>query len=929
MIDLLIIGLYLLVMLCISLYFGFRTKTMREYAVANKAYSTPILVSAIIGTTIGGYATIGLAGQAYQVGLLAVFVFLAFVSELLLIAKFLAPQIAQFPDAISPGDIMDHYYGPIGRFITGFAGTCKCVGVVAAQITAVGLLLQYFLEVPQIWAVVMGCTAVVLYSALGGIKAVTLTDIIQTVMVIICVLTLFNVGLLHVGGYQALFSSIPATHFDLWPNSTTALKYFSLILLGLLPMLDPSHLQRYLVAKDEQQLKTALRYSAFVNGLVRLMAAGIGLMALSLAPDLAPKMAFPHMIGLLQVGLKGFVIVGMVAVILSTGDSYLNVGGITFVRDFWKPLFKKPFSDRTELRLTQISTLFLGAIAIVVTMMVPSIFDIVIASRFLWVSLISVPLLAGLLGCRASRRTFISGLLAGGGCYTIWLLLFEKEWGVESIAVGFIANAIAFSILYRIETKKDRPTKNRTFPINFFKVRFFVNSFQHIQSYIPTWQGVLRFSSARTELHGAQYALFGCFACFNFFLPYMMWGNSIEALCPHATMMRFLGGFLCCFLCFNKGWPTWLRSYLPIFWHLTLLYSIPFLMTFVVLETNASWSSLNHMLLGLFLLGFLVDWMSFLVILALGVLLACAAFSCIDHLSSVTLDSDQVRWAIYMYSFAAAISMFFGRANAQSNLDRENISKAVGCAVIHELHTLLASLSILIGELQKDLVVLIQGYQLALQAKLFVKKIPEQRLMGFEELTKSIGSQVKLSLGTMAVFLNYLKEEAAKTPPELCSALQCLTLTLERYSFQNNSERKLVWLNIEQDFYFMGHQGVLMNMLFNLIRNALKQIHKAKKGNIKIWIETTSQGNEIHVRDTANGMTEAQLDKIFTPFSSGDQQGTGLGLYFCKQEMRRIHGDVLCRSVYGEFAEFILVFQEVSPDETNTLLSVSHHNSSH
>lgn len=919
MVDLVIIGFYLFVMLGISLYFGFRIKTMREYAVANKAYKTPVLVSAIIGTTIGGYATIGLAGQAYQIGLLAVLVFLAFISELLLIAKYLASQIAQFQEAISPGDIMEHYYGKIGRWMTGLAGTFKCIGVVAAQITAVGLLLQYFLGVPHILAVIIGCTVVVIYSAAGGIKAVTLTDIIQAAMVIVCVLTLFNVGLHHVGGYRALISAVPSSHFDLWPEPKTALKYFSLILLGFIPMLDPSHLQRYLVAKDDQQLKTALRYSAFVNGFVRLMAAGIGLTALVLAPELDPKMAFPHMIDLLPVGLKGFVLVGMVTVILSTGDSYLNVGGITFVRDTLKPLFKKPFSDHLELRLTQVSTLFLGILAIIVTLRVPNIFDMVIGSRFLWVSLISFPLLAGLLGFKASRRSFLFGMFSGMLSYAFWHLFFQKELGVESIVVGFMANAFVFLLTHAIETRKVS-SFNKAPCCKSHYWALFKSLPQVLREYKPIWPNILRFSSTRTELHGAQYSLFGFFACFNFFLPYMMWNHTNEALCFHVTIMRFFGGFLCCFLCFSQGWPSWLKRYLPIYWHLTLLYSIPFLMTFMVFESNASWSSLNNMLLGLFLLGLLVDWISFLTIFALGVLLACMLFSWVGELSGISFNSDQASWALYMYSFAAAIGMLFSRANAKGNSERVNISKAAGGSVIHELRALLVSISILVTVLKKDFLILIRSYRLARQAKLIEEQIPEQRLSNVEKSLGSVEGQVKLSLSTMDVLLNHLKDDGSKTPLELRSALQCLILAVERYPFQEH-ERPLVQLNLEQDFYFIGHEGVLVNIIFNLIRNSLKQIHRVQKGDIKIWIETNGQNNEIHVRDTANGMTEVQQTNLFKPFSSGDRHGAGLGLYFCKQEMRRIQGDILCYSVDEEFAEFILIFKKVSQNETNTLLS--------
>jgi signal transduction histidine kinase len=409
-------------------------------------------------------------------------------------------------------------------------------------------------------------------------------------------------------------------------------------------------------------------------------------------------------------------------------------------------------------------------------------------------------------------------------------------------------------------------------------------------------------------------------------MPYASWSGAALSHLPHMIILRFIGGFLAFFLVLRDRWPEKLKRYLPLYWHATLLYTSSFLMSFMVLEANASWESLTNLLLGLLLLGSLVDWLSFVLLTSLGVALAAAVFALSRGISTFSVNSTKIQWAIYMYGFAMAICALFNRTNERGNLDRVNISKAAGGSMIHELRTLLVSTSFLISELKKNFLVLLHSYKLARQAKLPVERISNQKLSGFEKLLSRIDSHIKLSLSTMDVLLNHLKDEGAKTPPELCSALQCLTLTIERYPFQKQ-ERKLIYLNLERDFYFIGHQGVLVNILFNLVRNALKQINKADKGDIQIWIETNEQNNEIHVRDTANGMTESQLSHLFQPFSSGDHQGTGLGLYFCKQEMERIEGEILCLSVDGEFAEFILIFKKVSQNETNTLLSASHNHS--
>src|SRR3989338_677275 len=161
MIDLIVIISYLVLILALSVYFGVRTKTMREYSVANKNYKTPIMISALVGTSIGGYTTVIMCGQVYQHGILPIVLMLAFAVDLVISAKLLTPTIVAFKDAISPGDLMDHYYGRGARIVTGIAAICKSAGVIGAQVAVIGYVLEYSTGISYVLAVFLGYGLVV------------------------------------------------------------------------------------------------------------------------------------------------------------------------------------------------------------------------------------------------------------------------------------------------------------------------------------------------------------------------------------------------------------------------------------------------------------------------------------------------------------------------------------------------------------------------------------------------------------------------------------------------------------------------------------------------------------------------------------------------------------------------------------------------
>ena len=138
---------------------------------------------------------------------------------------------------------------------------------------------------------------------------------------------------------------------------------------------------------------------------------------------------------------------------------------------------------------------------------------------------------------------------------------------------------------------------------------------------------------------------------------------------------------------------------------------------------------------------------------------------------------------------------------------------------------------------------------------------------------------------------------------------------LERYPFKTG-ERELVTVEVGKDFEYVGNTSLTMHVFYNLIRNSLRAINEADKGEItmKFRKSKSREFNELIFRDTGPGIKKEFLSKIFALFETRniEQGGEGIGLAYCKEIMKSYGGDITCDSVEGEYTEFVLKFPVVN-----------------
>lgn len=292
MIDVSIIISYLILSLIVGFVKGRNVKTMKDFSIASQSYSTPVLMATIIATNIGGSATIGNTQKIFTFGIIFILVILAEPIFMMFIAYFMAHRMGKFKGMLSVGEIMGKLYGKPARCITGISSTLLSIGVVGAQIVAIGYLLNFFTGIPYFWGVLIGCGTVTCYSTFGGIRAVTSTDVLQFFILIITIPMICVMALDHIGGYSKLFNALPMSHLDVIHPKEGLPYHITFFLSMAIIFLNPPVIQRMLMARDSNQIKASMILSALLRTPFIFIIGLIGLLALAINPTVSSETAF-------------------------------------------------------------------------------------------------------------------------------------------------------------------------------------------------------------------------------------------------------------------------------------------------------------------------------------------------------------------------------------------------------------------------------------------------------------------------------------------------------------------------------------------------------------------------------------------------------------------------------------------------------------
>ena len=195
-IDSILLILFMLGNLLAGLSASRGIKSIKEYAVGDRNFSTSTLIATIVATWISGEYFFTHLAETYSNGLYFVLATFGNFLVFYLIGKVFAPRLGEFLGYLSIAEAMGALFGKNVRIITSIAGMIATSGVIAVQLKVASLVLEYSLGIPAVYGIIIAGVIIIFYSSLGGIKSVTFTDVIQlfTFLTVIPSIAIFLFG---------------------------------------------------------------------------------------------------------------------------------------------------------------------------------------------------------------------------------------------------------------------------------------------------------------------------------------------------------------------------------------------------------------------------------------------------------------------------------------------------------------------------------------------------------------------------------------------------------------------------------------------------------------------------------------------------------------------------------------------------------------
>ena len=379
-VDISIIVAFLLATLYIGFSSGKKIKTFSDYAIGNRKFSDFAIFCTVTATAIGGTTTMGGVGKSYEIGITQFLAQIGMPISFIIVGTFLARRFGNYYGCCSLGDMFYKSYGLTGKVLAGITGCVYEILGIGLQFIAMATAVNILTGFSYISSLLISASIILIYTGRGGIRAVTFTDVLQFMVLTLAIPILLATVLGKIGGMQALLDQLPRSHITITGENFH--RYLFLMVPLMLPTLSPIHVQRLLMTNNREQGVKAYYNLCWIYLFVAIMTIFLGLTARVLFPHLhrADQALFTLITNCLPVGVFGIAVIGILAVLMSTADSFLNSGSIMLVNDVITPFIKRPLSEATKLKMARIASLFIGLAAIIFASQRTGLFE----TKILW-----------------------------------------------------------------------------------------------------------------------------------------------------------------------------------------------------------------------------------------------------------------------------------------------------------------------------------------------------------------------------------------------------------------------------------------------------------------------------------------------------------------------------------------------------------------
>lgn len=369
---------YFLVVAAIGVWAARRTRTSRDFFIAGQRIGLSVTSLATMSAAFSGFVFLGGPGLTYRLGLgsLMIVLPLGFTGGMLcwVVARKLR-LLAGVREIFTVADLIQVRYR--SRWASGLAASAVALGSVAylgLQFQALAILLHvWFGPDHRLTVLAVGLAVLVLYSIVGGMVAGVYTDVVQGTLMLAAAVAIFVQALRVTGGWQAMTGAIRDSgefgpgFLDPLGRAPVLTLFGFFFVFGVGVLGQPHMLHKFFMLDDPRKLRFMPLTLGAGQAICVLIWLGIGLAVPALVaggamarPGSPDEAAPAFLLSQVPDAVAGLALAGILAAIMSTADSFLNIGSAALVRDLPRALGRPVAS---ELRWGRVGVLGVAVLA--------------------------------------------------------------------------------------------------------------------------------------------------------------------------------------------------------------------------------------------------------------------------------------------------------------------------------------------------------------------------------------------------------------------------------------------------------------------------------------------------------------------------------------------------------------------------------------
>lgn len=472
-VDIIIFAVYFLLMLSVGYFFLNKNKDERDYYAGGGDMKPAHVGLSVVATDVGGGFSIGLGGLGFTMGLSGSWMLFtgligAWISAALLIPRVFDWQAKHGRHFLTLPQVFGFLYNKNVAIVAAVISIVGYTGFTSSQLLAGAKLTSAtFPEMgiqQMLW--IMGGIAVV-YTMMGGMKAVIYTDTVQWIILLIGLMGVaIPMSWIALGGLEGIKPYIDNDMLRLNNVSWQKLLNWAVTIVPIW-FVGMTLYQRIFACKDVKNAKRAWYIAGVLEWpLMAFTGVALGLLAkvaiLQGVVDVPgggvlqdEELGLPLLIkNILPVGVTGVVLAAYFSAVLSTADSCLMAASGSVVGDLVPT--KNKGSHKSVVRFSQVSTLILGVFAIMLASVMENVLSLMLYAYSFMVSGLCVPIVAAIfLKKRYPIPALVSMVVGGTTTITIILTEWKTPYELDANIFGLSAAIVCYVLLHTIYRNKD------------------------------------------------------------------------------------------------------------------------------------------------------------------------------------------------------------------------------------------------------------------------------------------------------------------------------------------------------------------------------------------------------------------------------------------------------------------------------------------